>query len=146
MIRLRKRKKEYQYIVNFKVQGEINRVSLKELAFRVSINDGIKAILCRKLTNDKVALFTYTFDKASKVLPDGTFIRHYIVMDVIYSIVKGIKEFLIFDHIHDILEYSDSIPEKIYNETKIFGINYLPDHLLDKVAEKILEKEEIEAS
>ena len=142
MIKLRKRKKEYPYIVNFKVQGEINRVSLKELAFRVSLNNKAKAVLCRELTNGKVVLFTYAFDRASKVLPDGTFIRHYIVTDVLYSTVKEKKEFLVFDHIHGILKYSDSIPEKIYNETKIFGINYLPDDLLDKVAEKILEKEE----
>ncbi len=67
-------------------------------------------------------------------------------MDVIYSIVKEIKKFLIYDHLSDFLKYLYSIPEKIPNEAKIFGINYLPDHLLDKVAEKILEKEEIEAS
>lgn len=146
MIKLRRRKREYLYIVNFKVQGEINKVSLKQLAFRISLNNKAKAILCRELTDDKVALFTYIFDKASKVLPDGTFIRHYIVTDVLYSIVGTIKEFLVFDHIHNILEYSDSIPEKTYNETKIFGINCLPDDILDKVAEKILEQEEREAT
>lgn len=142
-----KRKKEYLYIINFKVQGEINRVPLEKLAFRVSLNDKAKTVLCRKLTNDRIVLFTYSFDKASKVFPDRTFVRYYIVTDVLYTIVETIREFLIFDHIHDILEYSDSIPEKIYpNETKIFGINNLPDNFLDKVAEKILEKEEREVT
>ena len=146
MIRLRKRKKEYPYIVNFEIHGEIDRVSLKELAFRVSLNDRAKAVPCRKLTNDRIALFTYSFDKASKVFPDGTFVRYYIVTNVLYTIVETIREFLVFDHRYNILEYSDSIPKKTYDSTKVFGINHLPDDFLDKIAEKISEQEEREAS
>jgi hypothetical protein len=134
------KKKEFPYISKVEIEDEIYKVSLEELAFRLSI-DGLQVALCRKLEDKKIALFTYTFNKSSATLPNGTFIRHYVVIRVLYTIVETRKKFIVYDHRHNILDYSNKVPRKTYAETKVFGIDGLPNALLDQIAEKISEKE-----
>jgi hypothetical protein len=81
-----------------------------------------------------------------EIIDDGTFIGHYIVMQVTYSIVTERKKLLIFDHMHDICDYSNEMPKKSYENIKVFAVDHLPSPSLDKIAQAIESKEDGEIS
>ncbi len=126
---------------NFQImEDHIYKIPLEDLAFAMSLGDA-KFVYYRELSGGKSALFTYLRNSGLKIIDDGTFVGHYIVLEVTYSIVIGKKKFLTYDHIHGICDYSDEIPKK-YEDTKVFAVDYLPSLRLDRVAEIIEEKEE----
>jgi hypothetical protein len=125
------------------VDDSIKEASLEELA-QMTMFKSMKGVWFIERKGKKM-LINFFLDTSHRILNDGTHVLKRAATGVLFAEVKKHKRMLVYDHIKEILSYTDKLGEIKRSEatTHIFPVLRYPDDVAEAVADMIVKKEKI---
>jgi len=118
------------------------QVPLEEMA-EFAFEYNLKAIPYEKTEKGEM-LIGILIRTGESILKDGTFLSRTIITNTLYSPVKEYKRLLVYDHVHNNIDYTSENSAHRYESTHVFAVTKYPHFLIRRVADYIVEKIEEE--